>query len=332
MKEQTRRNCEQLTENRDRVKSVFPWNGGLLNLACAGIFTAKGRTVDEPVLEDCKNLLKQKAGIFSSFRSTARSPIAAMLATSGNPEQTLENGLLVYQLLKQDFWASTYLPLAAMMIAQMARPSRYEEIASRTRTIYDRMKKEHPFLTSGEDSAFCALMALSEKTDDVMMEDAEQCYRDLKPHFFSSDAVQSLSNVLALCDGRPDAKCEKTIELFEKLKAAGHKYGTGYELPTLGVLAMSGGNADEIVQEIAEIDDWLSQQKGFGVFSGIGRKQRLMYAGIMAQKDYLNEEAMQTAAVNGTISLIVAQEAAMYAAVAASSAAAAAAASSSSSS
>lgn len=119
------------------------------------------------------------------------------------------------------------------------------------------------------------------------------------------------------------------IELFEKLKTAGHKYGTGYELPTLSVLSMSGGNVDELVQEIAEIDDWLSQQKGFGVFSGIGREQRLMYAGIMAQKYYLNEEAMQAAAVNGTISLIVTQEAAMYAAVAASSAAAAAAASSS---
>ena len=330
MEEQTRRNCELLIENRNRVKSVFPWNGGLLNLACAGIFTAKGKAADEAVLEDCRNLLKQKVGVFSSFRSTVRSPITAMLAASGNPEQTLENGLLVYQLLKQDFRTSVYLPLAAMIIAQTTEPFRYEGIASRTRTIYDRMKKEHPFLTSGQDSAFCALMALSEKTDDSMMEDAEQCYRNLKPHFFSSDAVQSLSNVLALCDGRPETKCEKTTDLLEKLKAEGYRYGTGCELPTLGVWAMSGGNSDEIVQEIAGIDDWLSQQKGFGVFSGISRRQRLMYAGMVAQKDYLNETAMQAAAVNGTISLIVTQEAAMYAAVAASSAAAAAASSSSS--
>ncbi|HBN80114.1 MAG TPA: DUF4003 domain-containing protein [Ruminococcaceae bacterium] len=330
MKEQTRRNCEQLVENRNRMKSVFSWDSGLLNLACASIFTAKGRTVDESVLEDCKKLLKQKVGFFSNFRSAARSPIAAMLAANSNPEQALENGLLVYRLLKKDFWTSAYLPLAAMIIAQMAQPSRYEGIASRTRIIYDRMKKEHPFLTSGEDSTFCALMALSDQTDDRMMEDAGQCYQKLKPDFFSSNAVQSLCHVLALCDGQPDTKCEKTMELFEKLKAAGYKYGTNYELPTLGVLAMSGGDSDEIVREIAEIDDWLSQQKGFGLFSGITRKQRLMYAGIVAQRDYLNEEAMQTAAVNGTISLIVAQEAAMYAAVAASSAAAASAAASSS--
>ena len=323
MKEQTRRNCEQLIENRNRIKSVFSWDSGLLHLACAGIFSAKDKTVDNLILEDCKNLLKQKVGVFSNFRSTARSPIAAMLATSSNPKQMLENGLLVYQLLKKDFWTSTYLPLAAMIIAQMAEPSRYEGIASRTRIIYNRMKNEHPFLTSGEDSALCALLALSEKEDDILIEDAEQCYQYLKPNFFSSNAVQSLSHVLALCDGPVDMKCRKTLELFEKLKAAGHKYGTDYELPTLGVLAMSGGNSDEIVQEIAEIDGWLSQQKGFGFFSSITRKQRLMYAGIVAQRDCLNEEAMQTAAINGTISLIVAQEAAMYAAVMASSAAAA---------
>ena len=216
-----------------------------------------------------------------------------------------------------------------MMIAQIAQPPLYEGIAARTRTIYSRMKKEHPFLTSGEDSTFCALMALSERADDEMIEDAEQCYRSLKSNFFfSSNAVQSLSHTLALCDGQPDIKCGKTMELFEKLESEGHRYGTDYELPTLGVLAMSGGDLDEIVQEIIEIDAWLSQQKGFGFFSSITRKQRLMYAGIVAQRDYLDEETMQTAAINGTVSLIVAQQAAMCAAVAASAAAAASASSS----
>lgn len=329
MKEETHRNCEQFIENRDIIKTVFPWNGELLNLACAGIFTMRSKNAEEPVLENCKNMLKERVSVFSNFRGTVRSPIAAMLATGVNPEQTLENGLLVYQLLKKDFWTSTYLPLAAMIIAQMAQSSQYEEIASRTRDIYDLMKKEHPFLTSSEDSAFCALMALSEKSNEMLIEDSEQCYQNLKPNFFSSNAVQSLSNVLALCDGLPDVKCGKTMELFEKLRVAGHKYGTDYELPTLGILAMSGENLDEIVKEISEIDIWLSHQKGFGFFSSVSRKQRLMYAGIVAQRDYLNEESMQAAAVNGTISLIVAQQAAMCAAVAASSAAAASSASSS---
>lgn len=329
MKEQTQRNCELLIENRDRVKSVFRWESRLLQLACAGICMAKGITVEEAALENCRGLLKEKVGVFSNFRSTARLPIITMLATGGSPEAMLERGLTVYELLKKDFWTSAYLPLASMILAQMAEPGQYERLSFRTRTIYDRMKAEHPFLTSAEDSAFCALMALSDKPDDALIVSAEQCYQILKPQFFSSNAVQSLSHVLALCDGPAEEKCQKTMELFEALRSTGHKYGTNYELPTLGVLAMSGADLTDIAQEIAEIDGWLSEQKGFGAFS-IAGKQRLMYAGIVAMREYLCEDTMQAAAVNGTISLIVAQEAAMCAAIAASSAAAATSASSSS--
>lgn len=322
MNESTLNNCQLLITNRERVKSVFSWDGGLIHLCCAGIYTAKGLAVDEEILEDCKNMIKSKVGMFSNFRSTARSPIAAMIATSKNPEQTLENGLLVYDLLKKEFWSSTYLPLAAMIIAQIADTYQFEQIASRTRVIYDRMKAEHPFLTSGEDSAFCALMALSEKSDEALIADMEDCYKELKPSFFSSNAVQSLSHVLALCEGSPTMKCNRTMELFDLLKASGRKYGTDYELPTLGVLAMTGANLQSIASDMIGIDDWLSEQKGFGLFSSITRKQRLMYAGILAQRDYINENTMQTAAVGSTITLIVAQEAAMCAAVAASAAAA----------
>lgn len=187
------------------------------------------------------------------------------------------------------------------------------------------MKAEHPFLTSSEDSALCALLSLSEQPDDVLLRDSEECYRILKPHFFSANAVQSLSHVLALCDGYAESKCERTMELFNKLKLSGYKYGTDYELPTLGILATSGGSLDSIVADIVEINTWLASQKGFGFFSSISTKQRLMYAGILAQKEYYQNDTMQNAAINGTISLIIAQEVAMCVAISASASASAAA-------
>lgn len=323
MNELTLNNCRQLITNRDRIKSVFSWEGGLMHLCCAGIYSAKGLSVNESVLQISKSLIKEKVGMFSNFRGTVCPPVAAMIATSGNPEQTLDRGLQVYNLLKEKFWSSAYLPFAAMLIAQIAQPYQYEQIASRTRSIYDRMKSKHPFLTSSENSAFCALMALSEKSDEDLMRDMEECYHKLEGNFFSANAVQSLSHVLALCDGTAEEKCARTMELFNRLKAAGRKYGSGYELPTLGVLAMTGVDLEIISADMMEIDDWLSEQKGFGFFGSITKTQRLMYAGILAQKDYINEETMQTAAVGSTIALIVAQEAAMCAAIAASTAAAA---------
>lgn len=322
MNEQTRLRCELFIENKERIKSVFGWDSSLLHLACALIYTAKDKRADESTLQFCKELLKQRAGVFSNFRSTARLPIISMMAVSGSPERTLENGLEVYELLKRSFWGSVYLPTAAMIIAQLANPNEYERIAARTRVLYERMKAEHPFLTSGEDSALCALMALSDKSDDNLIHDMETCYGILKPNFFSGNAVQSLSHILALCDGQVEEKSERTMTFFNQLKAAGHKYGTEYELPTLGVLAMTDGDADEIIREIIEIDTWLSSQNGFGFFSGVGKKHRLMHAGSLAQKDFAQNTAMETATVNSAISMILAQEAATCAAIAASASAA----------
>ena len=321
MNERTLARCKNLIKNKETMKSVFTWEDGLTHLACAGIFINKEQTANEEMLLQCKDILKRNTGIFSNFKSTAKPMIIAMLASNENPQLLMERGLKVYDLLKEEFMSSVYLPIAAMIIAQYADEARYAELAQRTRRIYKQMRADHPFLTSGEDSTFCALMALLDKPDEVLLGDAEECYKILKNNFFSSNAVQSLSHVLAMCDGEPEIKCQKTMELFQKLKEAGHKYGTSYELPTLGVLAMADGNQDEIVAEMAEIDQWLSEQKGFGFFSSISAKQRLMYAGMIAQQDYINDKMMQSAAVNGVISLIVAQQAAMCAAITASAAA-----------
>ena len=321
MNERTLARCKNLIKNKETMKSVFTWEDGLTHLACAGIFINKEQTANEEMLLQCKDILKRNTGIFSNFKSTAKPMIIAMLASNENPQLLMERGLKVYDLLKEEFMSSVYLPIAAMIIAQYADEARYAELAQRTRRIYKQMRADHPFLTSGEDSTFCALMALLDKPDEVLLGDAEECYKILKNDFFSSNAVQSLSHVLAMCDGEPKIKCQRTMELFQKLKEAGHKYGTSYELPTLGVLAMADGNQDEIVAEMAEIDQWLSEQKGFGFFSSISAKQRLMYAGMIAQQDYINDKMMQSAAVNGVISLIVAQQAAMCAAITASAAA-----------
>ncbi len=315
--------CEQLIENRDRAKTVFSWDSGLVHLACAGIYSAKGKTIDPDQLRACQTMLKQNVGVFSNFRGVAKAPVTAMIASSANPKLLLERGLDVYTLLKQHFWDSSYLPLAAMIIAQTAKPYRYEEIAVRTRKIYDEMKRKHPILTSSEDSAFCALLALADQPEEKVLEEIECCYQQLTKTFSSSNAVQSLSHALALCEGKAEEKCDRTVKLYEMLRARGYKFGTGYELPVLGILAMTEENLEETVSVIGEIDDWLAKQKGFGIFGSITKKQRLMYAGILAKQETLSDGAMEAAAVGGTLSLLIAQEVALTAACASSMAAAA---------
>ena len=211
-----------------------------------------------------------------------------------------------------------------MVIADLADPARYDALATRTRRIYELMKSQHPFLTSAEDSVYAVLLALSAQTDEQLVAETERCYQLLKPEFFSGNAVQSLSHVLALGDGAAEDKCERTLALYHGLKERGCKYGTSYELATLGVLALlPGEQSGAVMDDICEADAWLGGQKGYGFF-GVGKKQRLMHAGMLLTSDLIGDPGnpvMHTAAIGATLSLIVAQQAAMCAAIAASSAA-----------
>lgn len=312
--------CSSFIENRDIIKASFGWESAYLYPVCAAVFTDKGQLADEASLKRCQAVLKDNTGFFSSFRSTVKLVMISMMAVDREPEERLQKTLQVYDGLREHFFISDYLPVASMMIADLAEPARYGEIAARTRHIYELMKKEHPFLTSGEDSVFAALLALSNLSDEQIAAETEECYELLKAEFFSGNAVQSLSHVLALGDGPAADKCHKAMELYHSLKNQGYKYGTSYELATLGVLAMLPADTVSIVTDVMEADDFLAGQKGYGLF-GIGSRQRLMHAGMLVSSDYMgqtNHMAMHSAAIGSTVSLIAAQQAAMCAAIAAS--------------
>ena len=102
-------------------------------------------------------------------------------------------------------------------------------------------------------------------------------------------------------------------------------------LASVFALALLPESAETIVEDILEVDKFLSGQKGYGIL-GPGKKHRLMHAGMLVGSDYIgggDDKAMSSAAISGAIALIVAQQIATCAAVAASSAAASSASSSS---
>ena len=314
MRDEVRRRCESMIANRDEIQRVFRWGHGILCVTEACMFAMKGKTADGERLLMCRDLIKKKTGVFSGFRGNAQTVIATTLALGPNPEGNLENGLTVYGMLKKKLWDSAYLPMAAMSIARLAPADRYEEIVEKTRAIYDLIKKEHPFLTSAEDVSFCALLALSEKSAEELVKEAESCYRYLTEHtHFPKNSVQSLSHILALCDGTPEEKCEKTIELYDTLLGNGMKYGNMYELPMLGVLAVNNTDYDSLAEELKEVSTWLSKQKGFGFWGSITVKQRLMFGGMLLQDSEEEGVLSESALVQSAVATVVAQEAAMMA-------------------
>lgn len=323
MREELKKRCELFIENRDIIKSISGWESAYVYPLCAGILAARGVHADEERLTSCRDILRQNTGIFSNFRGVSKLATITMLSLSPIPELRMEQMLELYTKLKDVFWGSEYLTVAAASIAEMADPSQYESIIRKTGEIYSRMKAAHPFLTSGEDSAFAALLAMSGLDVSWAEREMEQCYEILKPHFISGNAVQSLSHILALGEASSQQKCRRAMELFQELKDRGCKYGTGYELATLGVLALLDIEKEILIEDIVSCDEFLKGQKGFGAF-GIGARQRLMYAGMLSSCEYVPSlQPMQTTALHSVVALVIAQQAAVCASAAAASAAAA---------
>ena len=332
MRDSLRDVCERFIQNRENVREAFKWNcSTYLTPVCAAMLAGEKEPVSLARIEECKRLLKNGVGAFSNFKGNAFPALVTQLALDENPQERLRKAILMHDMLKQHFYGSAYLPLAAMVLSGMVSEARFQEVAERAGCIYKKMKAEHPFLTSAEDCVYASLMALSGLTDEQLIQDAENCYKFLRGEFYDSNACQSLSHVLALCEGSSGSKCRAVFDLYHGLREKKYKYGTGYELATLGVLALLPQGKAAVMAELSEIDTYLSMQKGYGFF-GLTKKQRLMHAGMLLVSELLESECgeqkelyMNTMTNSAVAMMIAAQQAAMCAAVAATAAAQAAA-------
>jgi len=154
----------------------------------------------------------------------------------------------------------------------------------------------------------------------------EECFSLLKGKFFSSNAVQSLSLALAIGDEPSNNKCDRALDIFNRLKERGCKYGTGVELATLGLLTLASDDVEKIVDEVVESDSYLKSVKGFGAF-GTGRPQRLMYAGFLVANEYKKKgmgSVLNTSMISSITSMIIAEQVAVMAAITATAAGASA--------
>lgn len=310
MRDKTKRICEDLIEDYIIFKKVFKFEYNMLYIVAAGITSRSKIPLSPDRLRYCRDLLKRRCSAFSSFRGNMTMVVTAYLAASDEPELFLEDMLSVYNRLKDHFhWSSTYLAVSASIIAQLGDAGYYDKIIADTDLIYEEMKKDHPFLTSGEDIALCALLSMSGKKYDDLFRDMEACYEGLKGFVRVGNSRQSLAHVLSIYPQPASVKCERVIRLYKELKEAGCRYGKGYELASLGVLAMSEWDYHNLVLEMMELHDYLKKKRGFGPLS-LSKSQRLMFAGFMLMDQYSYED-MGSAVMNTTITTIIAQEVAM---------------------
>ena len=323
MEQSLKERTELFVRNRDIIKSNFKWDNSTLHPLCACLYTEQNMDVDANQINLAKEIIKRNTKLFSVYRSNVFLVYATLLSLEKNPENKFNKVLNAYESLKNEFWSSEYLPLSAFVMANMVEDSEHDPIVKKAKDIYQRMRKEHPFLTSGEDSGFAVMFALSDLTVDNAINEIERCYQQLKDNFFSKNAVQSLSHTLALGEEITLKKCKRVMDIFNGLKQKGSKFGTGVELSVLGVFAITTDDIYHIVNDIIEVNEYLLNSKGFGAF-GTGRSQRMMYSAIIVMQEYSAHpkgNLMNMTSINAITNIIIAQQIAVSATIAASIAA-----------
>lgn len=295
MDQKIEKKCSELIENFRILDAGNKLQFTEMLLACAGIYLAAGVTPDTDRLEACRKLLKSKEGVLSNFRGIDELLIRCKMALSDDPELYYENLKKEYQSIKT-FFSGEQTVLAAMILAEQGPAA--EGLAEKTKQIYKEMKDAHPWLTSENDLPFAALMAVSGRDASAVYSEAEEIYALLKGNLHAGrDALQMVSHILAIREGRAAEKCEKLCALAAGLKAAGHPFGSGNRLAILGILVDSGLPTDALVDQICETDDYLKQFKPFHGILGVGKDSRRMFAAQMVEASRSGEESLGASAL-----------------------------------
>lgn len=304
--------CELLVSNRDAMHQAFRWNSESMMLAGSSFFVGLNWKADTVKLKHCEKILKQKSGLFSSYQGNVKMPLLCKMAVSENPEQYFEDVDSIVKQIKSLKWIETdYKVLAAMTLRDHLDMADIPGSAEKMIALYQGMKENHPWITSGEDVPFAAILAVSGMDTDALMLEMENCYKELSKTFRDKNAVQSLSHILAIDPADTQIKCRKAEAVFNILKENKHKYGTGFELTVLGTLSMLDLTAEQIADEIMEADDYLKSQKGFGTFA-MKDSVRRMYAALMVMDTHMPPaDHSHESIVNSMLAMVIAMEVCM---------------------
>ncbi|ONI44653.1 hypothetical protein AN641_06615 [Candidatus Epulonipiscioides gigas] len=270
--------CTKFMTARDIIEKFFTGASHFIYPVCASIFLNKDKMVDTDKLTECTLLLDKYVDRFYDFDTEIRPIIISILSTYDDAEGAINKAIKLYNQLKLNFVDSTYIAIDALIMIELVDEENFVYISQRAKEIYKIMESAHKILTSSSDIIFALLMSLSDKQNLKMILDAEEYYLILKKKFASGDPVQTLSHVLALYNWAN--KCTRVIKLYDALKSKGYVYGTNYELPSLGTLAMMNINLKDIIDDFIKVDKFLAKQNAYRS-SKFTKKQRFIHSAML---------------------------------------------------
>ena len=312
MTDAVRERCELLANNRAEIRKNFFLEKELMSVAGGLIFTAEGKEADIEKLKSCRKLLTKNSRPLSNLRDIIELALLSKMALSDSPENYLSSFLDVYKKVQQGkFLENDFMVLASILILDLELQDNCDEIIERANELKKRMNKDHPFLTSVDDTSFIMFLAISNKSIDTILADLEESYLYLTKTCkvsVGADPAYELCEVLAVSNGDMKEKCDKVMRIHSALSKRNKEYNTGLSFSALGSLIDIDMDAEKIADEIAGAETCLEDQKGFGRTS-MDHATRVMFATLVVASVYgSNVTAAGNSVISNTLSLVWAKQ------------------------
>jgi len=173
------------------------------------------------------------------------------------------------------------------------------------------MKKNHPFLTSGDDYALAILLANTNRNPEIL----EKYYKALNSEGFSkTNGLQMLSHILSFNDRDVLGTVKRCVEIRDVLKKNKLNISSEY-YPAIGLMTLLDDENGELLHDLVEASNYLKGQKGY---KWLGKGMNVMIVAALIASEYVKdiEEGVMTTTLQVSVqSIIAAQQAAMIAAV-----------------
>jgi hypothetical protein len=308
------------------ISREFKWENHLTNHFAAMTYTIKNKSFNSDRIKSVKDYIKDNTGVFSYYRGHTCYTLSMLLCSEyENPEAKFSSMLVNDKKLKESgFKNNMHLPITNYALLMTCNENEIDSRINKASEIYCEMKKNHPWLTYGDDYPLCILAASKKESVAIIANEMEECYRSLHDLGFSrGNSLQFLSHILSFSGEDVDTKTQRCRNIYDKLKENKLKLYNNY-YASLGFLSLLGKESDNAVDMLIDLSLYMKDLKKY---KWLGNGTNVLLASGLVCSKFINERKNNKDIIETSIgisieALIAAQTAASIAAITAASAAA----------
>lgn len=257
---------------------------------CSYAYITSGKAVEQERLLECLKLVEARGGrALSGMRDAFQAPHACMLAVSSDPAVTMDSDVMIFEKLKKVYTDSKYIGVAASLLPKLGNPEALDEKIARGKVLFDALVHKHRMNTDYHDSLMTSIVAYSDKSNDVIADETEKIYTEIKP-LTSGKYAQDCALILTCSEKPAEEKAARFRELFETLRQdKKNRYPNGPEIITLAALSLLDNDAKALTGDILEVAKLLAQKKLYKGLFAYTRNDLMLHAAMLVIADNMTD-------------------------------------------